>query len=542
MHERPDLKALQDEFAKVDIFNNDALRQWFLDHRHLTVSDCALVVNRSCVTIRRWRRRLNISNSRPPSKFVPKAVVKPILIDVPADWTQKEWLEQQLAKHSVKALSKAIGVDGGQIYKYAKQYNIKTKTYAEATKSTHPCCNHQWCWHHYIELGLSQLACAKLAGVSRATFAIWLNSLRISTRTTSETIHKTPTIYWVRDLIRNLRKQATVRRVYLNRDNVHVRFRAYTYETYYFLPKKRLPLFGHRVDANNSRIVNVPKVNFEYEVGLDGENEYPAHLVVNASDWNRATFIEQRLMLHEFIRRHTQRDWIQPKFPPHILQQDKNNLYNTEESSSPDGTFEIKCTHGRKLMLHFFDFRPVAANLFKSPRRLAILARYLIKYNIKLSTYNLFVAATKTRPCTIPYFNFCDPFTYSAIFKRLNVKGLVLDLMPGCGARAIACAMARLPYSTPEIAAINHAADNGFIDFFNLQYEPYMTQSAEIVIADADYKLPDVEAAFSYSRNAKRLLLFVPGKCRSEIQGRYKPEAIIKLKRYLRPSDYMFIY
>lgn len=545
-----DLLVFRQEFLKIDPTSPQHLRKWFLAHPYLTNHDLAIIANRSSNTIRCWRRKAGISNPRPRSTYVPKVITSPALIEVPSHWNTRDWLEQQLQRHSTESLAKAIGITWATMRKYLHAHGLRPKTHREAVRSTNACCNHAWCWRHYMELGLSAQQCAKLAGVSTETFRVWMTSLRIPLRSSRANVYRSPALYWLRQFIFQLLQQSVVRRVYLRDTHVHVRFRNFWYETYYFIPKAtnahRRYRFSHFVTREDCQIKQIPQVNHEYESGLDGSDGYPAHLIINRRDWQRATFMERRLALQEFIRQHVRREWIWPKYPERVLTNDLQRLKSVPESPYiKKGAFAVATRGtsgpGRYLMLHFFDTAERYARTFRSPRLITHLANFLAAgATRKINTHNLFRLAGILRP----NLQLCDPVVYSVVLRRLGITGLVFDLIPGIGNRALACAALGLRYTTLPSPEFDRALAAGVCEFTGLKYEPFTNQVADLMIADANFSMPDLTQVFSYAATTKRLLLFVPAQKRSEIQAKYKPESIIKVyTRYRQQScDYWFVY
>jgi len=480
-------------------------------------------------------------------------------IDVPADWDNAAWLSRVINIYSINAIAKACHVSRNVIKNRIKRYSLVWSAINPSKNKNH---TWHWCDLHYTKLGWSQAKCAKKAGICQQAFVSWLNHFNIPVRTAKETLKSHRNVrLWVRRLCSQLEQQPIVRRVYLRSDHVHVRFTNYFWETYYLdgakFDKWR-PAFSYYINRDDAVINNVPKVLPEYEsdsfdtiYDSEGLIQQP-HIIVNRNQLSNASFIEQRLALHEFCRQITRRGWIWPKHPMHVLQSDMQKLRDYKESKYvKNDTYSVFANNGclpppgRKILEHFFDLSDYA-RIFRSPRCVVKLLNELITFKmIKFNTHNLLRVFSNGMAGLYGHkrFKLYDPSVYCIIFKKLGIKGSILDITPGFGNRAIAAAINGLAYYTNPTDSFNQAIDNGLADFCGLNYLPWNQDMVDLLIYDNNFQAPDMSVIADHTRYTKRMMVFVPYYLKPQYQSIYKPESVIKIKtRKYKNPDYLFIW
>lgn len=539
----------------LDPKNVVELRRWFETHSHLSTNDQAQLANVAARTIRRLKKRAGIVGK--PTKPTPRYLrINTIpTAAVPDNWRDDPvWLAKMVQVYSVKQLAEMVNRNRNVIRTVLNRHGIKTKTLKEATRSKNKCCNHAWCYQHYITLGYSQQKCADLAGISQQTFSDWLNRFKIPVRDAEQTLNGRKIITpWEKDFIPKLRKQSVVRRVYVREGYIHVRYRNYFWENYYTraVPHPKRPYTYFKITSENSRIKKVPLVYPEYGVGLEGEAKFPAHICLSRADLESATMIEQRLAIHEYARQIVSRGWIWPEFPEEVIHEDFAKVKNSEHTKyMENGGFTAfpragrLSPPGRKVMMHYFDFSRFWAVLSRPQmvvRFLNTLARRTVKFN--LFNFLLTVAANEgavIRRTATP--NIPDPVVYSVIFKKLKLQGTLLDINVGLGNRAIAAAVAGLTYTTPD-SAFDHALNRGFIEFSGLEFQPYQDQEVDVALYDEGFRTPDMNKVLPFLGKAKKLLVFCPSAYAQEVL-KYKPQSAIRIRTRLhrKTPDYLFVW
>jgi len=548
-----DIKELQKEFLKVNIKDQSSIQQWFANHPYLTTNDHARVANRSVYWIRKLKNFANIKGRMP--KNLPKSSRKKTIntIHVPEDWDNDEWLRKQAKLHTVSAISKATGLSRKSIYNRFKKYGIKGKTLDEALEPKSPYFSHKWVYEHYVTKGMSQRDCAKVAGICVQTFSNWLNRLKIAVRNPKEAAnnHKDSKI-WIREVVHNLEQQDTVRKVFVREDHIHVRFMNYSWETYYFdRTKAKNKTKSFVITKNNSKIKSPPRIMLEYGSELDSGELYPAHITIHKDAWNNASFLEQRLSVHEFVRIINRRGYINPKYPEYVLNDEIASLNDIKINKIlQNNAFQVYPRNGKveipgnKIIMHFFGNYKIWDSILKKPGLTIRCMNELINNKSKLSYHNLVKNSLYFTKGTPNRFKMLDLRAYITMFKNLGIKGTVLDLYPNYGHRAIACALLGIKYMANPTEAFQEAIDNGFAEFLGLDYEPYDGRKVDMVIGDNDFREINICDTLRYAKNTKRILQFVKHTRRKSLQSEFKPERIIKIQTTFdkSPPDCYFVF
>ena len=545
---------LRSKFDLVNIDDQQSLRAWFDDHAYLSTNDHAQIMGKSASYVRSLKHKVGIRGNTPDNiptyKNVDTTVVSP-----PPDWDTEKWLRHAAKLYSASQIAKACGVSRKTIVKRYNKFGIE---YSKSNRSRNPNCTRSWCYKHYIELGLNQTQCAKKAGISQQTFANWLNKFGITVRTSKETQkgHINAKL-WVRKLINDLEQQDIVNKVYLRSDHVHVRFKNYFWETYYLTdppPNKRCPPLSYYIKQSDATIQNIPAIVPQYEHDLVSGNAQPAHVMVNRSQLKTCSFIEKRLVAHQFCRLINQRGWIWPEHPDEVINQEWADLkdyvhskYIIEDYFTVFAKGGKNPAPGRKMIEHYFDISQYA-DVFTSPRLVMRMINELIdRHDLPFDTHNLlriFSCGAVNLPKKYPRFRLFDPAAYATIFQRLGVNGSLLDIKPGFGNRALAAAINGLEYYTVADTRFKQAIDKGLLDKTGLRYQEWAGQVVDTMVYDNNFETPDMDLAMKFVKYTKRLIVFVPNEFRFEFQSKYKPESVLKIKtRWFQKSpDFLFIW
>jgi hypothetical protein len=157
----------------------------------------------------------------------------------------------------------------------------------------------------------------------------------------------------------------------------------------------------------------------------------------------------------------------------------------------------------------------------------------------KFNTANFIMEFTRRHKLKMP-----NPSLYRFLFKRLGIKGRVLDLFVGNGAHAIGCAMNNLEYVHLNDDRFNRAVDLGFADFMNLRHGTYDNGLTDLVLCDGDLEEHNIDEAMSYADRTKQILAYVPREKKREYEIKYRPRSIIKVITTPVPRDpnYYFLW
>lgn len=548
-----DIAELRREFGTVDKDDPAQLRRWFQKHSYLTINDHAQIATKGRTYIHSLKKKAGLVGPPPANMPTSKHQKKIVNIEVPDDWDTEAWLRKAVRRYSLGDIAKAVNRSKTAIFDRMKKYGIKER---RGNKPANKCYDKEWCLEHYVRRGYTLQQCADLAGICRQTFTNWLNRFQIPVRNFRETQQTLKNVrVWVRKLVEELQQQQTVRKVYIRNDHVHVRFMNYFWETYYVdsrkFKKHRRP-FSYSINKEDARIKDVPQVLPEFERSLLSDKEQ-CHIIINRKQLRKSSLLERRLAVHEFCRQITQRGWIWPEYPDSVLISEWNKVRAYKETKYlRAGGFTIYGSYGRpapgkRIFEHFFDLSEFA-EVFRSPRlTMKILNELLNRNDLAFNVHNMlriFSSGEVPIPERYPRFRLFDPAAYAVIFKRLGIRGSVLDLKPGFGNRAAACALNGLKYFTIPDDRFRLAMSKGFGEFIGLDYQAYDGQKVDLLLCDNNFEETDITEAFGYLDRAKKMIVFVPNPKYREYQAKYRPESMIKLKTkwYQKQPDYLFVW
>lgn len=189
-----DIAELKADFVAVDVNDPASLLTWFNRHPYLTVHDMARIGDVCLKTVYMWRKRAGWvpPASAPtgcrqhktivPPRPEPRRATTPI---APPDWTT-DWLVAMYDDgYSIPQLARAVRRSEMAV-KLRLKRRRRLRANKDSVRSQHRCCTLAWVFDHYVRQKLSQKDCAKLAGVSRYTFSVWLNFFKIRVRSSVE--------------------------------------------------------------------------------------------------------------------------------------------------------------------------------------------------------------------------------------------------------------------------------------------------------------------------------------------------------------------
>ncbi len=532
------IDELRLQFRKINVNDPVALRKWFDDHPHLSANDHAQIANLSTKTIRIYRIRAGIKGKMP--KTLPKhRIIKPpepSFADIRKELT-KEWYEEALKKHTIHEIARMIGYDRQNMKRKFKSLGLHwEKNGREVLKPKNQCANYEWLYYHYIVLELGVAECAKIAKVAPQTISDWLNRFGIPTRHRAN-----QNLTWEKKLVYKLEHNQIVVDVIRGRKKLSVYYYNCNYKEHYCF-NKSLKKHSFTVNQQDSEIKSIPLVYPEYGLNLDGTSDYPAHIAINKKSLIRATLIERRLAIHSFALQIIRRGWIQPFFPQQVIDDDYSKLLgiNLDRYTTNDGfTCLVNGRDrivGKKLIFHFFDTSHYY-HIIRRYRRIVSILSKLTKLRVKFNFFNFLRLASAVQWNNRYYRDhlygsfITNPAIYLAIFKKLGLTGTVLDLSLGMGSRAIACAAAQLTYLTADLSFLT-AIQNGFLDFTNMKFEPYIDQNVDTVVYDVGFGKPNLGKVMPYLNKTKRLLVFTSSAYKDELLN-YKPREVIKIETQL---------
>lgn len=547
-----ELNELQEELKQIDRHDQEAVKAWFQKYSYLTVHQQAAIWNVGLIKLRKCRRIAGIHHRKTIDPPRPISLPEGIAIKVPEIWKTKEWLEQVSQHYGLLTIAKAVKRDRAVVKAALARFNLPIPK--DGRKSRNRCQTYEWCYYHYVTIGLSQTACAHLAGIARQTFITWLVKFRIDVRTRSGATVRTA---WELKLIKDLKTQPDIiQDIWFTTKGILVRYPR-RYETYSCVLKKpRLcdSLRHFKITINDTRLEKVPAIYPEFGYEIDGSIRYPAHVTISRREFNQSSFIEQRLALNRYGRQLIDRGWIWPEAPESILRSQFEVLRTkSAKGKITDGGLNTENVHPLvgHLMMHFFDFKYFYKLYSDNDRAVNIITSFCrYRKRTDLTFCNL-MRAIWTGNCIERQRRFyvyrrkriIHPSVYITIFRRLGLKGSILDLSLGFGSVALASAILGLDYvsSDPEF---QFPLEKGFVEFANLRYTPYTGQNVDTIFyAEGSSGVPEMEKLTPLLSKAKRVLVYCPGFWKDEMLA-YKPKKALKIFATMSREnpDYIFIW
>lgn len=545
------LRELQEEFKKdVDTKDPVSLQKWFAKHPYLSVIDHAIVAQCSVWNIQNLKRRAKLTGSLPKTPVKSKARKAIRSLVVPENWNTKEWLEENIKKYSAIDIAIAAGVSDTWVGILCKQYGIKIP----ARRHHNPCYTREWVYEHYVVRRMTQEQCAQLAGICTQAFGAWLAKFQIPSRSVSNynNIHwdiDEADFAWVKKIFYELHQQDIVRKVKVKTDHFHVRFRDYSWETYYFKGEPPRKTRCYQVTKDMMTLRKLPEISLEYETELDGTS-YPAHIIIKPNQWKKASFLEKRLALHEMTRTINRRGWVPLDFPQRILEEDLEKYRWVNPAKYLNGDVfdafpQIGSSPGYSILYHFFGLEEFWDKFLFSPKRVMNVLNKIAESTNDITTREIIRMACVhySKPYDLNMRTF-DSRVYSIILQRLGIRGAVLDLHPAFGQKAMACALAGVKYLTPPDERFQRAIDAGFADFIGLNYEVYDGGPVDLIINDKNFGDISLQDALQYASQTKNMLHFVKRTEKSQILGKVKPTRTIKIRAemFRKSPDYLFLF
>ena len=350
---------------------------------------------------------------------------------------------------------------------------------------------------------------------------------------------------WVKLLASQLEQTDIVRIAFVERTTVHVIYKTGVREIYYYRVKRRRKKRG-----DNCFIVSPRSAAIRQEISIfkefrdDPLDDSPTyHWCINRNQFNEATLLERRIAMHRLLREILNTKPEPDCYPDHILEQDWQKLRDMRFDRFLVGG-AITCFpsgHGSlyfRILEHFFN-----PGGDQSGRVLwTALRKVCYKKKVRINSSNIRkVARWYTRRRII------SPLVYCALFKALKIAGVVGDLHPGFGSKALACAMMDLPYLTIKDDRFQRALDLGFASFTRADFGWLEDQKVELLISDNNldgFHMPTGDIL----NQTHRMLCYVPRDDRQKLIEQFNPTSILQIyddaieAKTFSGSNYLFLW
>lgn len=556
---RPDLTALRDEYLKIDRDDDDALRQWFMDHPYLTSSDRIQIMRISNNYYYKIRKRLGLSK-RKVSGGKQQVIPKIVALNVPPNdgWRNPEWLSKAVKLYPISTIAKAVQRNRLVIVKLMKRWNIEP----HKSINHHPCNTRKWCYDHYVTRHMSQRQCAALAGISLRTFENWLNKHEIPIRDHTEAVCGTKTNTIIRKCVYDLLRQPVVKKVTPRQYWMKVKYRNSLPENYYYEHMRDSKYLFSRdfVVPKDQFIINkAPVLRYEYEGPLDEPNPFPMHMTIPRSYLVKASFIEQRLAVHIFVNFLINIPNLWLKYPLSVLNDDWQRV-KTADYDHPisKGKFTVYSHRsqskgcGRYLMEHYFGLGRHANFFYKHSLRSWYIVNRLLEYkNWKFNTRNV-IRMLIRNGCHGSWYKenklrYLDPIIPASLLSKLDINGSILDLNPSTGGTAMACALNNLKYMTLdndeyENERFKNSLALGFGDQINLRHAYYSGQDVNTLLHIDLTNNPNMDNIMSYADRVKNMIVYVRREHVTPIVNEYNPSRIVPIQMRRNAIDSLLIW
>jgi len=553
-----EIKTLQAHFRNnVDITDPKSLVKWFNELKYLHIGALAVIAGVSRKIIRKWRKFAGIAG--PKGQYNPirnKQITTTITINPPLpgqSWKDPIWLCDAYERNAdIKAIAEIVGV------RYTTVLNTLKRLGIFKPKPIHPCDNIEWIKLHYVYNNNSAKECARLAGVSHNAMLNWISKHGVATHTLSRTNyavlrHKILCMpLWFKTLADKLQEHSDiVDNVKLHTQGMTVHYKTKVLELYFDTINNRRPYSKNtdrifRLTAENSRLDKQIPIHYRYPVNF-GDLNYN-HLIINRSDWNNASLIEQRMALHRFQLKQRDEGCNIFEYPVDEIEKClqyfmvtnpnkyvKNNIFNLYAGA----------TKSWPIIFTYFNLRPELSGIFRLPWQ---FLRILNKVANNKKNINITTEAFLRCGCTKRGIKAYSPIGYRAIFEKLGLRkgGVLFDLQPGMGHKAIACSLIGASYRTrPHNKRFNNANVYGDLDRrLGLDWDWHRGEKVDMVFADNDFRLVNVEYALdTYSNIAKRIVCYVKADLKDEYEKKFKPRSIIGIHATcMQELSYLFIW
>ena len=253
------------------------------------------------------------------------------------------------------------------------------------------------------------------------------------------------------------------------------------------------------------------------------------HKAINRKQFRAGTFIDRRLAIQRMFREVLRTKDKPDKYPEDVIRQSYHTLtkFSIDDRFMMQGGVNFHASLGRQITLawrrlieHFFNPSECLT------RNLLWLGAILV-YNQVYAPIT--VSQIRWKAIKLANIGVHNPLAYVALLRLLQIKGSVIDLNPGFGHKAIACALLGLRYITPACPVMTRAVELGIREITGLDYQVLDHQQAELLISDSNFQKFVTPTDRDLLRRAKKMLAFAPYSDKIVLSHTFKPTSIIKI-------------
>jgi hypothetical protein len=356
---------------------------------------------------------------------------------------------------------------------------------------------------------------------------------------------------WVKRLLATLRRQPIISALELRGRHLRVDYQTGVVERYWYGAFERPTRGEMALVAAEGHVTQSVNVVRQFEADLVGSaDEYGHHWALPLVAMRKLTLIDKMLLANRLALALTKIGY-NGKHHPRTLQLCWQKISAVDKLHCfQDGIFQLAALRpalawtARPIVEHFFELSqcgsPTFQEAFQRPVLLyKALKKILLSQRTRLNTTNLYrvLGMCGIGPKII------HPSLFIAILHKMAIRGPVLDLQPGLGTKAMACALLNLPYLTYPNEQFDAAMAKGFGEFIGLQHRRYQPgEDVALALADNNFCQVDYKQVLAETKNAKCLLAFCPLRQYASVVRKHRPRLAVKVVRRPSMADYVLLW
>lgn len=496
---------------EIPLKDPEAFRLWLLNHPYYTDWDIAHATGERLEAIINFRQKHKIRR-RPQRAHRQKQAIRPTqAVPPPAgDWRDEVWFNHAYLNYPAKHVARAAGVRVKHIVRRAIELGLGLRD------NRHPFNRRDWLYEHYVHRGYTIKDLARKARVSNYVIRCWMSDHGIAPRS-SGTTNGAPV--WWQKLKGSLRALQRVK--YKSRPSGALSVNYSSGQRDFYTHNASHAVNGvtsFYLIESDIRLTKIPKVHSSRSGMSFNAKKDPLDFYVGANEMRDSSFLERRVLFHTLSTLISSVGFAPIDFTDGEIRQEMPDfadgideyLNNFTLSMRPADAF--KGPVGFRFMTTFFQpVRALKRCLMRPDYLLRAMVRIEKNTSRPLSLYTLlsYLAATPK----LPFFQFGLPLPkmYYALFKRLNIKGPILDIFPGMGAKFLAAQALGINYYTVDKDAVTYADSQGISKVIGHNMDIYEGQKVEWIIYDNDLSIRDRELPKMLLPNTQHLLCFDRG-------------------------------
>jgi hypothetical protein len=495
--------------GKIPIDDHAAFERWLRENPHYTDWDIAIETRKSLEVVRGLRLKLGVRR-RPARKHKPEPPIDLSVYTEPPGgyWRDVAWFTDHFERLGIRKLARLLGRSRTTIGQYALKLNLKVP------HRYNPCNRRDWLYELYVVQKHSVNSISKKANVCRRAIEIWMARHGIRPRIASQE-HGAPV--WWRKLTMSLRQLRFVKYKTRRSGILSVRFRSSKRDYYTYDERKRVDNYHSFILVESDiRLKRIPKIYSSTEGKVYDSLKNPLDFYISPIELMNSSLLERRILYHTLATIITSNGFYPLDYTYNEIVEDlpKYDSKNVDEyfglqtvSLRPADVY--RPGNGFKCMISCFVPPKAILLLFSRVDYLLHAMTKLEKIkNRPLNLCNLLLMAAQVKKSRMYEFMMPMPMHYYSVFKKLKVKGPILDLYPGLGAKFLAARALGIDYYTLSESAVNYASAQGIGQIIGAELKLYDGRPVEWLIYDNDMSVRDRELPVSLLQKTAHLMRF----------------------------------